>query len=57
MDALKRETVPCCLSVEELEKAEPEMVRFCQKKFPEEFSTLQNGKNVKGHSLWRLTIP
>lgn len=51
MDAFKRGTVPSWLSVEELEKAELEIIRFCQqKKFPEEFSRLQNGKSVKGHS-------
>lgn len=56
MDTFKRETVLSCLSVEELEKAELEIIRFCQRKrFPEELSKLQNSKSVKGCShIYRL---
>lgn len=51
MEAFKRENGSSCLSVEELEKAELGIIRFCQrKKFPEEFSRQQQGKSVKGHS-------
>ncbi len=48
MDTFKKETVPSCQSVEELEKAELEIIRFCQRKgFPEEL--------VKGCShIYRL---
>lgn len=56
MDAFKSKTVPSCLSVEELEKAELEIIRFCQwRRFTEELSRLQNGKGVKGCShIYRL---
>ncbi len=51
METFKRRMAPCCLSAEELDKAELEIIRFSQKKkFPEEFSGLQKGKSVKGHS-------
>ena len=51
METFKRETVSSCLSVGELEKAELEIIKFSQRKrFPEEFSRLQKGKSVKGHS-------
>lgn len=51
METFKKETVFSCLSVEELEKAELEIIKFCQKKrFPEEFSRLEKGKSVKVHS-------
>ncbi|KAI3358936.1 hypothetical protein L3Q82_015320, partial [Scortum barcoo] len=51
METFKKETALNCLSVEELEKAELEIIKFCQKmRFPEEFSRLQKGKGVKGHS-------
>lgn len=39
------------LTLEELKTAEMEIVRFCQRKrFPEEFSCLQKGENVKRNS-------
>uniref|UniRef100_UPI0037E9951F complement C1q-like protein 2 n=1 Tax=Semicossyphus pulcher TaxID=241346 RepID=UPI0037E9951F len=45
MDAFKKETVPSCLSVKEMEKAELEIIKFCKRKqFPEELSRLQKGK-------------
>lgn len=56
MDAYNGEAVSSCLSVEELEKAELEIIIFCQRKrFPEELSRLQSAKTVKGCShLYKL---
>lgn len=45
------------LTVDELMEAEREIIRFCQRsRFPDEFSSLQSGKNVKKNSqLFKLS--
>lgn len=55
-EAFKENTVSKCLSVEELEEAELEIIKFSQKQmFPEEIFRLQSGKTVRGCShLYKL---
>lgn len=49
---------PSRLSVEELEKAELEIIKFSQRrKFAEELSSLEKGKRVKGHSHIHTLCP
>lgn len=58
METFKRKTPSSCLSVEELEKSELEIIRYSQRKrFPEEFSMLGKGKSVKGHSHIHTLCP
>lgn len=56
-DTYKGKKVPSCLSVEELEEAELEIVKFCQRRrVPEELSRLQYGKGLKGCShIYKLS--
>lgn len=51
LNIFKRRMASTQLTVDELEKAELEILKFCQRRrFPEEFSRLQNGQGVKGCS-------
>ena len=58
METFKRKMLSSCLSVEELEKSELEIIKFSQRRrFPEEFSMLEKGKSVKGHSHIHTLCP
>ncbi|KAK0138081.1 hypothetical protein N1851_025745 [Merluccius polli] len=58
METFKRKMASSCPSVEELEKSELEIIKFSQRKrFPEEFSMLEKGKSVKGHSHIHTLCP
>lgn len=56
METFKSKTLSSCLSVEE--KWEREIIKYSQRKrFPEEFSILEKGKSVKGHSYIHTLCP
>lgn len=51
MQSIKAQTSSGSLSVEELSKAEIEIIRFCQRKmFPDGFNSLEKGESVKRSS-------